>query len=203
MIGQDCKQFECNIDKFVNVFLKSGEKVDDKSFEKMRNVITLYKKFRDIAEDIRAVKAKNDRISNFQARVESFFQSFKRYSMGRSTGKKPYLHILREHVADFMKFWAVLGWGYGYFSCNAGEHLNKCIKNLELHSTNLDHNRFLTIMRILRSKQFHFPESIYTPAESTVQCSSCKQVGHNKKNKNCPLHPDQPELYFSDSDSDD
>ena len=28
----------------------------------------------------------------------------------------------------------------------------------------------------------------------------CKQYGHNKKNKNCPMHPDQPELVFMQSD---
>jgi len=93
-----------------------------------------------------------------------------------------------------------LGWGYGYFSCNAGEHLNKLIKTLEVDSTNLDKNRFLTVTRNLRVKQFYYPESIFS--SNTVICSSCKQQGHNKKNKNCPNHPDQPTIDdFSDSEN--
>ena len=33
-----------------------------------------------------------------------------------------------------------------------------------------------------------------------MTCSACKQKGHNKKNKNCPLHPSQVQLDFSDTD---
>ena len=46
MIGRDCKQFESNIEKFVITFLKEGENVEDKSFQKMRTVINLYRMFR-------------------------------------------------------------------------------------------------------------------------------------------------------------
>ena len=53
MIGRDCKRFEYNIEKFVATFPKEGEKIEDKSFQKMRTVITLYRMFRDLAEDIR------------------------------------------------------------------------------------------------------------------------------------------------------
>ena len=129
MIGQDCKQFEANIEKFVCVFLKEGESVGDKSFEKMRQIITLHHMFRDLAKDIRATTVDEERIVDFEKRAEQFFQTFKRYSSGLSTGKKPYLHILREHVAEFMKFWSV-SFGYGYFNCNAGaEMCNRGIRN--------------------------------------------------------------------------
>ena len=89
MIGQDCKQFEVNIEKFVNCFLKVGETVLDKSFEKMKNVVTLYCMFRDLAEDIRATAVHLDCVKSFEERAENFFQTFKRYSMDRCTGKKP------------------------------------------------------------------------------------------------------------------
>jgi len=179
--------------------LKPGEKTGDTSFGKMRYVATLYRLFCDLAMDIRSKDCDMERIVSFRDRAENFFQLFKRHSAGCSTGRKPYLHILRDHVSDFMLFWSVVGWGYGYFNCNAGEHLNKCVKNLELHSTNLDKDRFQTIMRTMRAKQIYYPESICLP-EKVVTCSACKQKGHNKKNKNCLMHPDQPEPYFSDSE---
>jgi len=194
MIGQDCKQFEINIEKFISCFLKTGESVSDRSFEKMRNIITLYRMFRDIAVDIRSTSVDWDGINSFQTRVDKFFSTFKKFTSGKSTGRKPYLHILREHIADTMKFWAVVGFGYGYFNCNGSEHLNKRVKTLELNSTNLDHDRFKTVMRRMRLKQFHFPESIVDEVSSSLKCSRCHHYGHNKKNKNCPMHPSQPEL---------
>lgn len=200
MIGRDCKQFEANIEKFVMKFLKEGEKVEDKSFSKMRTVISLYRMFRDLAQDIRSKTYNEDRTKSFQDRVENFFVSFKKYSMGKCTSKKPYLHILRDHISKTMKFYGeTLGWGYGYFNCNAGEHLNKLIKTQEIDCTNLDQNRFLTIIRNLRVKQFYYPDGIFS--KNMVKCSRCQQPGHNKRNKNCPEHPDQPRLNdFADSE---
>eukprot|EP00111_Clytia_hemisphaerica_P010624 TCONS_00031050-protein len=142
-----------------------------------------------------------ERVKSFKTHAEKFFQHFKSSCPGMSTGRKPYLHILREHVGEFMEFWAEIGWGYGFFNCNGGEHLNKCIKNLELHNTNFDDGRFKTIMRHLRVKQFHYPESIFSSAEKNMTCSRCKEKGHIKKNKNCRLHPDQPSPHIDDSDN--
>ena len=80
IISQDCKQFECNIEKFVHVFLKKGESAGDRSFEKMRQIITLYFMFRDLTSDIRAVTVDMQRISSFLERAKKFFKTFKRYS---------------------------------------------------------------------------------------------------------------------------
>ena len=172
----------------------------DNSFEKIREVITIYHCFADIAIDIHAIHYDPARVSTFKHHAEEYFKKFKKLSRGQSTSSKPYLHILREHIPTFMQFWGEkLKWGYGYFNCNGGEHLNKRIKVLEVNSTNMDNDRFVTIMEIMRLKQFYFPESICSEKES-ITCSACKQQGHNKKNKNCIMHPNQPEPYFSDSD---
>ena len=89
-----------------------------------------------------------------------------------------------------MNLWGeLLGWGYGYFNCNAGEHLNKQIKSLEFDSTNLKDNRFIQVCRSFRLRQFIYPEKI-TPPSCDVTCSACHLKGHNKKNKLCRLHPD-------------
>ena len=202
MVGSDCKLFESNIDKFVRVFLKDGEDFHDNSFEKMRQVITLYHKFKELAVDIRAVTYSEARVKSFPQKAEEFFRNFKKFSMGSNcTARKPYLHLLREHIGNFMQFWGVtLGWGYGYFNCNAGEHLNKKNKQMEIGSTNLDEGRFHTVMRNLRIKQYYFPEGLQSIKRDMV-CSACKQPGHNKKNKSCVMHPSQPELYFSESDT--
>lgn len=203
MIGQDCKQLEINIEKFVETFLKEGETIDSKSFTNFRRVVTLYRLFRDLAKDIRSTRFDQERCDSFKSRAEEFFKTFKRYSLGKCTGRKPYLHILREHIHEFMQFWGKLGFGYGYFSCNAGEHLNKQIKTLELNSTNLDSDRFETIIRILRLKQFNYPESVYKSREASVTCSRCKTFGHNRRNKNCPMDPSRPLMEFDESDEED
>eukprot|EP00111_Clytia_hemisphaerica_P011030 TCONS_00032325-protein len=193
MIGRDCKQFELNIEKFILMFLKPNEKLGDKSFQKMKTVIKLYRMFRDLAKDIRSTTYNQDRVRTFQERAEIFFVAFKRCSLGKCTERKPYLHILRDHVSRIMKFYGeTLGWSYGYFNCNAGEHLNKLIKTLEMDSTNLSKDRFLTVTRVLRVKQLYYPESIFT--ENKKKCSVCKIPGHNKNNKNCPNHPEQPQI---------
>ena len=94
------------------------------------------------------------------------------------------------------------GFGYGVFNCNAGEHLNKVIKTMQLTGTNMGENHLKKIIRNLRIMQFEYPESII-PKEVTVVCSKCKQVGHNRKNKTCPLHEIHPPLQFSDSEPED
>ena len=203
MIGQDCKYFEENIDKFVQTFLKSEEVVSGKSFEKLRQVLQLYRAFKDLAYDVRSTKSDLIRANSFSSRAEAFFQKFKKFSMGKSCARKPYLHYLREHIGDLMIFWGEsLGWGYGYFNCNAGEHLNKRIKQLEFSCTNLNQDRFKTIMQTLRVKQFYFTDGVLKEKKD-VTCSACKIPGHNRKNKSCPLHPSQPEPYFSDSETED
>ena len=100
MIGRDCKQFESNIEKFVMIFLKEGENLEHKSFHEMRTVVTLYRMFRDLAQDIRSITYNQDRVTTFQDRVEDFFVCFKRYSLGKCTSKKPYLHVLRDHTSN-------------------------------------------------------------------------------------------------------
>jgi hypothetical protein len=94
----------------------------------------------------------------------------------------------------------LFNWGYGYLSTNAGEHLNKRIKQYEISQTNLDSKRFYTIIHLIRTKQFEFTTCIL-PSAKTVTCSACHQVGHNKKNKSCPLHPSHPVIEFEDSDN--
>ena len=95
----------------------------------------------------------------------------------------------------------LFGYGYGCFSCTAGEHLNKIVKSQEMGNTNLGPKRFYRIMRNLRIKQFVYPETII-PTECSVRCSACGQLGHNRKNKSCPGHESRIEIEFSDSDDD-
>ena len=139
-------------------------------------------------------------MESFSERVESFFQKMRLYTGESSIKNKPYLHILRDHVPSILKFWyGMLGFGYGYFSCSAGEHLNKQIKTME-RETNQDSARFRTVMRIRMINQFHFTESVIRNKVS-ITCSRCKQIGHNRKNKSCPMHPDQPQMLFDETDN--
>ena len=112
----------------------------------------------------------------------------------------PYLHYLRQHIGPLMQLYGDLfGWGYGYFSTNAGEHLNKRIKFYELSETNLDENRFYTVIHLIRTKQLEYTECILA-TKREVRCSACNEHGHNRKNKSCPLHPSHPQIEFEESD---
>ncbi len=140
------------------------------------------------------------RANSFQDRSENFFQKMKEYGPAQCTAKLPYLHVLRDHIGKQMQFWfEMLGWGYGYFSCVASEHLNKMVKTMEWSSTNRDEKRFLHIMKMFRTQHFHYPENVFTPTRD-VTCSACHQKGHTKKNKSCPMHPSQPSIQFDESD---
>ena len=141
------------------------------------------------------------RVNSFQARSENFFQKMKQYGPAQCTAKLPYLHILRDHIHVQLQFWfEMLGWGYGYFSCVASEHLNKVVKTMEWISTNQDDKRFVTITRMLRTQHFYYPENVFTVSRN-VTCSACNQQGHTKKNKACPMHPSQPTVQFDESDN--
>ncbi|XP_066932109.1 uncharacterized protein [Clytia hemisphaerica] len=201
MIGNDCKLFEDNIDTFLNVFIaERNQSWNDESSERLRHVLKLYKRFKDLARDIRSTHADKERISSFGKRAEEFFRLFVHNAPTDSVNGMPYLHYLRHHLADEMELFSRLfGWGYGIFSTNAGEHLNKVIKQYEMHHTNLDSKRFYTIIQMIRSKQFEYTESIY-PKEKTIICSACNQSGHNRKNKSCPLHSSHPRIEFEDSE---
>ena len=189
---------EKNIKKFTSIFLRDGEDIEQQ--ESLKKIIKLYTLFADIAYDIRAVDFDFERAKTFQQRVDNYHTKFQCFSLAKFTSRKPYMHILQDHIYDMMMFWGKhLGWGYGYFNCNAGEHLNKRIKSMEFDVTNMNDNRFSMIMRFMRVKQFHYPEELM-PSNRDMTCSACKQKGHNKKNKNCPLHPSQVQLDFSDTD---
>lgn len=127
----------------------------------------------------------------------------KQYGPAQCTAKLPYLHIMRDHIGRQMKFWfEMLGWGYGYFSCVASEHLNKMVKTMECGCTNRDERRFLYIMKMFRTQHFHYPENVFTPTRD-VTCTACHQKGHTKKNKACAMHPSQPVIQFDESDDED
>ena len=146
--------------------------------------------------DIRTIHPDVDRIYSFSKRSENYFQLFKSSAGTTSLSTLPYLHYLRNHTGDLMTLhFSLFGWGYGMFCCNAGEHLNKRIKVFEVSETNMDQNRFVTVVKLIRMKQFVFTDSIMQN-KVTVTCSACKQHGHNRKNKSCPLHPSHPTIEF-------
>ncbi|XP_066925516.1 uncharacterized protein [Clytia hemisphaerica] len=203
MIGNDCKLMEQNIDTFLNVFVEElNQSWNSNKTNSLRSILKLYNAFSDIARDLRATHADETRIESFQRRVEAFVQLFLIQSPKKVVDKMPYLHYLRNHVSDLMKlFMHLFDWGYGYFSTNAGEHLNKRIKQTELSHTNMDTQRFRTIIHILRTKQFKFTASIMSSKKKTsITCSACNQTGHNKRNKSCPMHESHPPIIFDDTD---
>lgn len=141
-----------------------------------------------------------ERAQSFTSRATSFFKKLKSWAGGSSTSRLPYLHLMTRHIGKYMVLWGTfMNYGYGCFSCTAGEHLNKRIKTMEINDTNLDKTRFFTIITQMRSKQFHYVDCIYH-LHKEMKCSRCHEKGHNKKNKCCPLHPSQPQIEFELTD---
>ena len=147
---------------------------------------------------MRSVTVDEARIETFNSRAEKYFNKFKSNSCSGVLNKLPYLHYLRLHIGNLMKFHSkMFGFGYGVFCCHAGEHLNKLIKTSELRDTNLDENRFVKITHLMRAKQLIFTD-IILKKKSNVKCGD---VGHTRKNKSCPLHPSHPLIEFDESDT--
>lgn len=71
----------------------------------------------------------------------------------------------------------------------AGEHLNKQIKQIESGETNQDLNRFKTVTKLCRVRQFYYSSMIFKTFYEK-KCSRCHQHGH----------PEQPMMVFPNSD---
>ena len=115
MIGQDCKEMEAQIDKILSKFLRENETIHDMSAESLRHISTIYKLFTDLAKDIRNTAFDPLRVATFQSRVNEYYSKFKKYSMSDFVSGKPYMHILRDHIAVFMAFWGKhMNWGWRF-----------------------------------------------------------------------------------------
>ena len=100
--------------------------------KKIRQLLSSYKGFADIAQDLRDTKFDAERVSTFSNRVETFIKELVCNGISACVAKIPYLHLLRNHVPFVMDtFCPIFSWGYGYFSTNGGEHLNKRVKYYE------------------------------------------------------------------------
>lgn len=154
-----------------------------------------------ISSDIRSLNGNEERIATFEKRAEEYFQKFLLNAGSAFVSKLPYMHYLRQHIGSLMKtYYDLLGWGYGMFSTNSGEHLNKRIKYYELNETNLDKSRFYNIIKLMRTKQLHFASCVLEPKRNVI-CSACNEPGHTKKNRSCPFHPSHPKLEYDPSDN--
>ena len=180
-----------------------GKPLSDPQNETLRKVRELYTSLHDLTIDLRSTSGNLTRALTFKRRVLDFLKLklFQRYALQDCTHKVTYIHLLLDHIPEWMVIWCkLLDLGYGAFSGASGEHLNKLIKSLELGHTDLSGNRFQQIVQLMRVRAFHYPHMLLDDPSRDQTCSRCNQKGHNKKNKSCPMHPSQPAPAFSDSD---
>ena len=77
------------------------------------------------------MKGDSERIGTFNVGAEKYFQKFVSSASSSMLNSLPYMHILCNHIGEFMTLhYHLFGWGYGVYCCHAGEHLNKVIKTL-------------------------------------------------------------------------
>ena len=202
MTGEDCRLLEANIGKFVEVLCR-GKPLNHHENRGLKNIVLLYDKFRDISKDLRSTSGNMARARTFQRRVTAFIKLFQQVETHYCTKRVMYMHALLDHIPRWMRLWCdLMQWGYGVFTSMSGEHLNKQLKYLELGHTDLSGNRYQQLLRYLKVRMFHFTSSVLDDPEREVTCSRCKQKGHNRKNKSCPMHPSQPQHQLSGSEED-
>ena len=153
-----------------------------------------------IFRDLRSKTYVNARAESFTERARLFARRLEMWSSGKSSDGLVYLHVMTSHIGKMMTIWGeLLNFGYGYFSCTAGEHLNKTIKKEECNHANYDEHRFEQVVVNMRIKQFCYPTT-FMHKKREMACSACNMKGHNKKNKCCPMHPNHPQLEFISDD---
>ena len=138
-----------------------GKPLSDQQNETLRKVRELYTSFHDLTIDLRSTSGNLTRALTFKRRVLDFLKLFQRYALQDCTHKVTYIHLLLDHIPEWMVIWCkLLDLGYGAFSGASGEHLNKLIKSLELGHTDLSGNLFQQIVRLMRVRAFHYPHML-------------------------------------------
>ena len=203
MTGVDCIRLEEQIEKFALFFVRPGQTLSDRSCVELRHLIELFQLVRDITREMRALETTMERINTFRKNVDKLMELMVAVCPAESVTKVPYLHVLRDHVANIMEFWfRSLGWGYGYFSCMASEHLNKVLKEVEYEETSFGTTSLHQAVRKTRLRAIFYPATLFT-ATTNIICSACKQAGHNRRNELCPAKRPHCEIESSDDEVDD
>ena len=200
MTGVDCIRLEEQIEQFVSFFVRPGQTLSDPSCMELRHLVDLFQLVRKITTEMRAEETTAERIAQFRMNTEKLRVLMMKCCPAECSSKVPYLHALLDHVADVMQFWhSTMAWGYGYFSCMAGEHLNKMLKEVEYEETNFSSLSLFQAVRKARVRAFFYPSTLFS-SQNVVKCSACQQLGHNRRNKLCPLK--RPHCDIEDSDDD-
>ena len=177
-----------------------GQPLSHASNKKLQDIVSLYVKFSDLAQDLRSTSGNMQRARTFKRRVTAFVKLFQKVGTHDCTKRVMYIHALLDHIPGWILLWCdLMDWGYGVFTSTSGEHLNKAIKQLESGHSNFSGDRFQQVLRLLRVRMFHFTSLAFHDSNREITCSRCKQKGHNRKNKSCPMHPSQPPPDCSDN----
>lgn len=104
--------------------------------------------------------------------------------------KSVYLHVLKDDVVRFASWWATYfpKFNLGSFSSSTGEHKNKCIKQDVLRETNNGVDRMQVLTRNNLIRLFHFTKDLEKEVRRNLRCSKCLGAGHQKNNRDCPMH---------------
>ena len=106
---------------------RKGEPLSDPQNETLRKVRELYTSFHDLTIDLHSTSGNLTRASTFKRRVLDFLKLFQRYALQDCTHKVTYVHLLLEHIPEWIVWCQLLDLVYGAFCGESGEHLNKLI----------------------------------------------------------------------------
>ena len=116
MTGEDCRLLECNIRKFVDTLCRD-KPLGHAENATLKNIVSLYSKFQDLAKDLRSTSGNLERAKTFQHRVNTFIKLFQRVASFDCITRVMYVHTLIDHIPQWMVFWCkLMDWGYGVFT---------------------------------------------------------------------------------------
>ena len=74
------------------------------------------------------------------------------------------------------------------------------LKEVEYNETNFGGTSLHQAVVKFRIRSFYYTSSLFSPL-SQVKCSTCNQLGHNRRNKLCPAkRPDLADIFSSDDE---
>ena len=75
MTGENCCLLEVNIWKFADILCR-GKPISDPLNKTLKNIVMLYTKFHDIAQDLQSTSGNLERAQTFKHRGTTFMKSF-------------------------------------------------------------------------------------------------------------------------------
>jgi hypothetical protein len=152
----------------------------------VQRIVELWDRYLAVMDIVRKLHPTQEDVDSIDDKIAAFYTF---YCINFKSSESHYLHILRDHVGDKLRYcWAKWGIGLGFFSTQASEHGNKIVKTA-LRSmagfTKTERNKFDMYIDNQLVRLLYFSETVRKPVAVKDKCGACGVVGHRKTNRAC------------------